>query len=149
MSTTTDILFNSPALHSLKRAQLVQLCKRHNIKANGKNGELVEKLKQHATALKLEEQTNTNVQKNDDDSDANEDDDDSHPTADRPQRPSEMWEIVMDAIPEEEGGSSKQGSLSSKSTLTVNANAEFGTAGSSKCAIYFFNSSFLYLTKTF
>ena len=46
--STTDILFNSPALHSLKRAQLVQLCKRHNIKASGKNTELVDRLKEES-----------------------------------------------------------------------------------------------------
>src|SRR4051794_21347073 len=51
MSTTTQILFNSPALHSLKRDQLVNLCKIHSIKATGKNSELVEKLKKHAETL--------------------------------------------------------------------------------------------------
>ncbi|KAJ7879844.1 hypothetical protein B0H13DRAFT_2542616 [Mycena leptocephala] len=51
MSTTTQILFNSPALHSLKRDQLVKLCKIHSIKANGKNVELVERLKSHAKSL--------------------------------------------------------------------------------------------------
>ncbi|KAH9851038.1 hypothetical protein C2E23DRAFT_255651 [Lenzites betulinus] len=51
MATTTQILFNSPALHSLKRDQLVKLCKIHSIKANGKNTELIERLKQHAQAL--------------------------------------------------------------------------------------------------
>ncbi|KAI0827279.1 hypothetical protein BC628DRAFT_163841 [Trametes gibbosa] len=51
MATTTQILFNSPALHSLKRDQLVKLCKIHSIKANGKNVELIERLKEHAHAL--------------------------------------------------------------------------------------------------
>ncbi|KAI0772963.1 hypothetical protein BD413DRAFT_492412 [Trametes elegans] len=51
MATTTQILFNSPALHSLKRDQLVKLCKIHSVKANGKNAELIERLKQHAQAL--------------------------------------------------------------------------------------------------
>ncbi|KAJ7726876.1 hypothetical protein B0H16DRAFT_1779853 [Mycena metata] len=51
MSTTTQILFKSPALHSLKRDQLVKLCKIHSIKANGKNVELVERLKTHARNL--------------------------------------------------------------------------------------------------
>ncbi|OSD01038.1 hypothetical protein PYCCODRAFT_1453015 [Trametes coccinea BRFM310] len=50
-TTQTQILFNSPALHSLKRDQLVKLCKIHSIKANGKNAELIERLKQHAQAL--------------------------------------------------------------------------------------------------
>lgn len=51
MATTTQILFNSPALHSLKRDQLVKLCKIHSIKANGKNSELIERLKQRAQEL--------------------------------------------------------------------------------------------------
>ncbi|KAF8584616.1 hypothetical protein K439DRAFT_1660687 [Ramaria rubella] len=47
-ASNCHILTNSPALHSLKRQQLVQLCKRNGIKANGKNSEMVEKLKAHA-----------------------------------------------------------------------------------------------------
>ena len=43
MATTTQILFNSPALHSLKRDQLVKLCKIHSIKANGKNSDLIDR----------------------------------------------------------------------------------------------------------
>ena len=52
-SVSTSILFDSPALHALKRAQLVQLCKRHNVKASGKNVELVERLKRCAEAMKM------------------------------------------------------------------------------------------------
>ncbi|KAJ4001914.1 hypothetical protein F5050DRAFT_1707847 [Lentinula boryana] len=48
---TTEILFNSPALHSLKRDQLVKLCKIHSIKASGKNVELIERLKKVAEDL--------------------------------------------------------------------------------------------------
>ena len=55
-TTTTQILFNSPALHSLKRDQLVKLCKIHSIKANGKNSELIERLKQRAAELPPEEE---------------------------------------------------------------------------------------------
>ena len=51
MSTTTQILFNSPALHSLKREQLVKLCKIHAIKANGKNVEMIQRLRQHAQTM--------------------------------------------------------------------------------------------------
>lgn len=130
--STTEILFNSPALHSLKRAQLVQLCKRHNIKAAGKNTELVERLKQHALTLKLDQINDANdkekkaVENDDDDSITDELDSD---VFDRPQRPSEMWEIVMDDIPEEEGRSSNPGSLKVKGI-----GQEFGgTGGSSKC----------------
>jgi hypothetical protein len=49
MSTITQILFNSPTL--LKRDQLVKLCELHSIEANGKNVELVERLKTHAKSL--------------------------------------------------------------------------------------------------
>ncbi len=53
---------------------------------------------------------------------------------DRPQRPSEMWEIVMDDIPEEEGGSSNPGSLKLKGSGSLGVGTEFGgTGGSSKC----------------
>lgn len=56
--STTQILFNSPALHSLKRDQLVKLCKIHSIKANGKNVDLVEKLKEHAKMLPSDDPLN-------------------------------------------------------------------------------------------
>lgn len=47
----TQILFNSPALHALKRDQLIKLCKAHSIKASGKSVDLIERLKQHARSL--------------------------------------------------------------------------------------------------
>ncbi|KAF9269474.1 hypothetical protein L218DRAFT_1072313 [Marasmius fiardii PR-910] len=53
-TTTTEILFNSPALHSLKRDQLVKLCKIHSIKASGKNVELIARLKAVAETLPKE-----------------------------------------------------------------------------------------------
>ncbi|THG94970.1 hypothetical protein EW026_g6604 [Hermanssonia centrifuga] len=77
MSTTTEILFNSPALHSLKRDQLVKLCKIHSLKANGKNAELIDRLKQRAAQLPPDD-----------------DDDTKMPRA------SEQWEMVMDDIQE-------------------------------------------------
>ncbi|GAA5912318.1 SAP domain-containing protein [Sporobolomyces salmoneus] len=57
------ILSNSPALHSLKRPQLVRLCKQFKLKANGKNGELVERLKGYGKDLLLlsEQQTTETV----------------------------------------------------------------------------------------
>ncbi|KLO07827.1 hypothetical protein SCHPADRAFT_1001366 [Schizopora paradoxa] len=131
--STTEILFNSPALHSLKRAQLVQLCKRHNIKAAGKNTELVERLKQHATTLKLNQLNGVGGKVNDGavgDGDQSVLDELDSAVFDRPERPSEMWEIVMDDIPEE-GGSSNPGSLKVKGV-----GAEFGgTGGSSKSTV--------------
>ncbi len=86
MSTTTEILFNSPALHSLKRDQLVKLCKIHSLKANGKNAELIDRLKQRAAQLPPDD-----------------DDDTKMPRA------SEQWEMVMDDIEEVDEPSSEFG----------------------------------------
>lgn len=46
--STTDILLNSAALHSLKRNQLVSLCKTHGLKGSGKSSELISKLQEYA-----------------------------------------------------------------------------------------------------
>ncbi|KAG8741563.1 hypothetical protein FRC10_002687 [Ceratobasidium sp. 414] len=48
---SNEILFNSHALNSLKRTQLVKLCKRYGIKATGKNPELVAKLEAYSQNL--------------------------------------------------------------------------------------------------
>ena len=45
--STENILLNSPALKSLKRAQLVGLCKRCGLRANGKNTELIARLQEY------------------------------------------------------------------------------------------------------
>lgn len=149
MSTTTQILFNSPALHSLKREQLVKLCKIHSIKASGKNIELIQKLKQHAQTLPKDsplsiaarsETTVVPTHPFNCDSDKTEDegiaekDDSSDYQGSRHQipRPSEQWEVVMESIEELEEHSS-QGTLSSMRTLGNHGNnGEFGTTGS-KC----------------
>jgi hypothetical protein len=112
-SETTRILFNSPALHSLKRDQLVKLCKLHSIKANGKNTDLIEKLKRHATTLPLGSPLSVATRSEQPKDDAN------FP----PQRPSEQWEIVMEDIPDIPGGIS---------IPTGDAPDEFGTGGGSK-----------------
>ncbi|KAG8856535.1 hypothetical protein FRB91_000692 [Serendipita sp. 411] len=57
MEQSNQILFNEPALHSLKRAQLMALCKRYNIKQSGKNEELVFRLRQYAETLQNKERT--------------------------------------------------------------------------------------------
>lgn len=127
----TNILFDSPALHSLKRAQLVQLCKRHNIKASGKNAELVARLKEHAHALPAGVPLAFN-----DTSDAEggiagtETEAETEGEGDEGrQRLSEVWEVVMDDGPEEE----YPGSTKSRNTRGGDGQAgEFGTAGSSK-----------------
>lgn len=134
--STTEILFNSPALHSLKRNQLVQLCKKHDIKANGKNIEIIARLKQYAltlpadsplnVAVRSEEQLHYGGMEVDDDDNDSADDDSGLESRHKAQRPSEMWEVVMEDIPEEVGES--QGSLSSSKTVqSGQASGEFGS----------------------
>lgn len=50
-SPTTAILTDSPALHSLKRPQLLALCKQHNLKGNGKVGAFVRRWRTRLTRL--------------------------------------------------------------------------------------------------
>ncbi|KAJ7057167.1 hypothetical protein C8F01DRAFT_1372452 [Mycena amicta] len=124
MATTTEILFNSPALHALKRDQLVKLCKIHSLKANGKNTDLIDRLKGHALSLPNDNPLSVALR--------SEQTHDVDMEEDRRPRPSSQWEIVMDSIIEEDEGSgsgSSQGtltSLGSASTLT----GEFGTGSS-------------------
>jgi hypothetical protein len=117
MSETTQILFNSPALHSLKRDQLVKLCKIHSIKASGKKVELIEKLKQHASTLPHSDPLSVATR-----SEQPEDDKDLQGDKSRldTQRSSEQWEVVMEDIPELPENSSR-------------GTDEFGTGGGSKC----------------
>ncbi|EKM57137.1 uncharacterized protein PHACADRAFT_254714 [Phanerochaete carnosa HHB-10118-sp] len=127
MSSTTQILFNSPALNSLKRDQLIKLCKHHGLKANGKNAELIERLKQKADELPPEAVTWK-------DSDEEDEDDllmDDSLMAEQPPRPSEQWEIVMDDIEEIDEAVSKSNTLTSlQSVRSPGTPGEFGTAGS-------------------
>ncbi|TFY69598.1 hypothetical protein EVG20_g3080 [Dentipellis fragilis] len=147
MSTTTQILFNSPALHSLKREQLVKLCKIHSIKANGKNVELVERLKQHARTLPPSEplsiaarsEEGEGDEKMEEDPESSADNEDSAPdspagfSAAMP-RPSEQWEIVMDDIEEEM--SSQGGTLTSMRTASSRTQVgEFGIGGSKSSSV--------------
>ncbi|RDB28311.1 hypothetical protein Hypma_001307 [Hypsizygus marmoreus] len=153
MSTTTQILFNSPALHSLKRDQLVKLCKIHSIKASGKNIELVEKLKKHAETLprdsplsiaaRSEESSNVDVQEEEGDvtMDGDQSTDDDRPANAQwnfqMPRPSEQWEVVMESIDEMEESSSSQGTLTSLRTLssTNGGSGEFGTGMSKSSSV--------------
>ncbi|EIN14566.1 hypothetical protein PUNSTDRAFT_140827 [Punctularia strigosozonata HHB-11173 SS5] len=147
MDTHTQILFNSPALHSLKRDQLLKLCKTHGVKASGKNVEIIERLRQHGLQLqKGASSTSTAVP----DSNAastseasasppsrasSEPESDNfhlnvNPSYGMP-RPSEQWEIVMDTI--EELDEASQGTLNSHKSLNrlgAGASGEFGIAGS-------------------
>ncbi|KAI0305294.1 hypothetical protein B0F90DRAFT_1184110 [Multifurca ochricompacta] len=125
MSETTQILFNSPALHSLKRDQLVRLCKIHSIKASGKNIDLIQRLKKHALTLPLSDPSSS--EQPDDDNDVQ---DDLASPLDL-KRPSEQWEVVMEDI-QELPESSSRATLSSLRSLTSNAPDEFGAGGGSK-----------------
>ena len=142
MSTTTQILFNSPALHSLKRDQLVKLCKIHSIKANGKNVELIQRLRQHAQSMPKDSPLSIAARSEPsgpiplqapklEEEEEEMDDPASH--RNRMARPSEQWEMVMDSIEEVEEGSS-QGTLSSQRTVNNLIPGEFGT-GSSRCTL--------------
>jgi hypothetical protein len=148
MSTTTQILFNSPALHSLKREQLVKLCKIHAIKANGKNVELIQRLRQHAQTMPKDSPLSIAARSEptgpiplqapkpmEEEGSQEEEMDDPALHRSRMARPSEQWEMVMDSIAEVEEGSS-QGTLSSQRTLNNGIPGEFGT-GSSQCMFIF------------
>ncbi|OSX56854.1 hypothetical protein POSPLADRAFT_1076508 [Postia placenta MAD-698-R-SB12] len=128
MSTTTQILFNSPALHSLKREQLVKLCKIHSIKASGKNAELIERLKQRAQELPQSEDGTLHIGGLTFPSDVD------VPRFQMP-RPSEQWEIVMEDI-EEVQESTSLGTISSKGSLRTQGTAgEFGTSNSKSSTV--------------
>ena len=133
-TTTTQILFNSPALHSLKRDQLLKLCKIHNIKATGKNFDLIERLKQHAATLPPDAPLNVAVRSEDDSDSMSVDESPLHPSHrySAMARPSEAWEVVMDDIQELPETSSSQNTLNSLRTVDSKNTGEFGTANS-KC----------------
>ncbi|KAF8178108.1 hypothetical protein K438DRAFT_2022028 [Mycena galopus ATCC 62051] len=135
MSTTTQILFNSPALHSLKRDQLVKLCKIHSIKANGKNVELVERLKNHAKNLPNDNPLSVAI-RSEQEGATQDDEENGHGEKAFNPRPSSQWEVVMDSIIEEsEDSSSSQGSRTISSLKSgTSVPGEFGT-GSSKSTL--------------
>ncbi|KAG6853520.1 hypothetical protein C0991_003515 [Blastosporella zonata] len=119
MSTTTQILFNSPALHSLKRDQLVKLCKIHSIKASGKNIELVEKLRKHAETLPRDSPLSIAARS-------------EHPTEDGDET---MTVQEGQNIEEAEEGSS-QGTLNSLRTVSnTGGSGEFGTGMSKSSSV--------------
>ncbi|KAF8452640.1 hypothetical protein L210DRAFT_910294 [Boletus edulis BED1] len=108
MSTTTQILFNSPALHSLKRDQLVKLCKIHGLKAGGKNNTLIARLRLRARTLPLDDPLGTPTPSDspdakpcaDTEDEASDDSREGTPINNTLSRPSEQWEVVMDTIAE-------------------------------------------------
>lgn len=107
MSTTTQILFNSPALHSLKRDQLVKLCKIHSLKASGKNKDLIERLQLHANTLPPDDPLSIATRSDNLDAkpvaDSEDEASSNHSTPAKPiskSRTGEQWEVVMDTITE-------------------------------------------------
>jgi len=131
MSETTQILFNSPALRSLKRDQLVKLCKTHSLKANGKNVELIERLKAHAVTLPLSEPLSVATRSESED-ESMDDEPKSPMVGSGMPRPSEQWEVVMGGIKEvPEGTDSQPGTLNSVRSVGKGAfTSEFGTESS-------------------
>lgn len=144
--STTDILFNSPALHSLKRTQLVQLCKRHSIKASGKNTELVARLQEHARGLPSGAPLSVAVRSERPGAQgvvtdiSDEEEGGEQGTSPDEERPSEIWEVVSELG---EGAAQKRASVDSKrSVVTAGSQGqtgEFGTAASSKCSFLIFS----------
>ena len=138
MSTTTQILFNSPALHSLKRDQLVKLCKIHSLKASGKNKDLIGRLQLHAKTLPPDDPLSIASRGESPDAEpaaescaGSEDEASNHsdqvhasPSIDI-SRPSEQWEVVMDAIAEVD-----EETLRSNRGASDRQASEFGTTTS-------------------
>ncbi|KAG1900192.1 uncharacterized protein F5891DRAFT_1034592 [Suillus fuscotomentosus] len=126
MATTTRILFNSPALNSLKRDQLVKLCKIHCIKANGKNKDLVERLQLHAQTLPPDDPLSYAARgdKSEDEQDTAREEGGSLSAL---TRPSEQWEIVMDSIAEVDEDAAS--TLKNNQARNATQAGEFGTNG--------------------
>ncbi|KZS96977.1 hypothetical protein SISNIDRAFT_450767 [Sistotremastrum niveocremeum HHB9708] len=141
--SSTDILHNSYALSSLKRTQLIKLCKRYGIKATGKNTELVEKLQEYArnrpadaplTIMTSDMEYNSLDETTDDG-------EDTMGPGKTKVRPSEIWEVIheetneeMDAMDGSQQGSfnSKKGSVNSHGSMRSNRTVgEFGLTKSS------------------
>jgi hypothetical protein len=123
--SATAILFNSPALHALKRDQLLKLCKNHGIKASGKNSDLVARLQQYALSLSPDIAASGTATDTDDVPS-------SEPVEDGPSdsqgiRPSQQWEMIMDTITEADE-SGLQGTL--RSMKSVNSTNDLGSTGS-------------------
>ncbi|KAJ8582574.1 hypothetical protein M405DRAFT_558711 [Rhizopogon salebrosus TDB-379] len=125
MSTTTKILFNSPALNCLKRDQLVKLCKIHSIKANGKNKDLIERLQLHAKTLPPDDPLS--IATRGDRSEDEQDDEDEERKSKELARPSEQWEIVMDSIAEVDEDAVN--TIKSNRPGSATQAGEFGTNG--------------------
>ncbi|KAF8603907.1 hypothetical protein BDV93DRAFT_606585, partial [Ceratobasidium sp. AG-I] len=147
---SSEILFNSHALSSLKRAQLIKLCKRYGIKSTGKNTELVAKLEAYGQTLPpastficpSEADLLSSPSKGPYTNDSDSDDEQPHQGAGRP---SDQWEPVSEAddvfaadvtIREEseEGstGSDRTGTLGSMGSKSGRSIEEFGNKANAK-----------------
>lgn len=119
----------------------------HSLKANGKNTDMIERLRAHAASLprdnplhfaaRTEELVGSSI------NGAAAPDEDMETIADDPQihsRPSEQWEMVMDSIAEEDEKSSAGSTLVSKASKrtfkssTSSGSTLAGEFGTSKCS---------------
>jgi tryptophan 2,3-dioxygenase len=118
----------------------VKLCKIHSLRANGKNVELIHRLRQHAQSLPKDSPLSVAARSEHDgpvpckpmetdDSDQDMMEEDEVQSRTYMTRPSEQWEVVMDSIQEVEENSS-QSTLSSQRTVSNTVSGEFGTGGS-------------------
>lgn len=109
--STENILLNSSALNSLKRPQLVGLCKRYGLRANGKNTELIARLQEYgrsgAMADILGHKDDVRLQGDEAESVAETNNDGGDDGAPEPQlgvlsalapRPSEAWSVVDEPL---------------------------------------------------
>ncbi|PVG02202.1 hypothetical protein CPB86DRAFT_870493 [Serendipita vermifera] len=112
MDHSNEILFNSPALHSLKRAQLTALCKRYHIKTTGKNEDLVARLREYAT-------TSLNKKGEPDKKDTSsvpQEENDASNEKESAGRTSQQWELV-----EEDSREEDMSVLSDRRSRTISA----------------------------
>jgi hypothetical protein len=140
--STTDILLNSAALNSLKRNQLVSLCKMHGLKANGKNSDLIDKLQEYAMNNPKRERESAGLpglaqQMNNSETDGGSDDvkmSDEENEGRARMRPSEIWEVIEEETVEEmrkiqeESLNSKGSYQSHRSKASQRLPGEFGAA---------------------
>ncbi|KAF9506820.1 hypothetical protein BS47DRAFT_379154 [Hydnum rufescens UP504] len=122
--SSENILQNSPALHSLKRAQLVRLCRNHGLKfkATEKNIDLIRRLQEYGR----------NPPRRSGSDDESEDDEEPGMDTD-PQpapRPSEAWSLVDEPSVE----------FTPRFSSTLPTIQEFGGSDSIKCAHTFISA---------
>lgn len=135
--SANDIIFNAPALNSLKRAQLVQLCKSHDLKTTGKNNELVNRLQEYAQVMSTDGLLTVF-----EGSENRPSTDDSHENGVDTQRSNQSLDYITELTEE----SSRNGSANSKKSVASSGSAgEFGTS-TSKCAYLVIKNVFFVLT---